>query len=146
MPLLLESLVGKRRRISSFQFRVRCIASLRFVFFPNMTNEADKLLKINRCKFGLRRVPFQVRLVAKPNPVSTKAGDNVESKAGMSFRIRSLEKLSPSPVCCPAVRDESRAYRDSKIETRKSHHEFRVSNFGFRVFGRPYRLQSVVKS
>ena len=55
-----------------------------FVLFPNLTNEADKLLIINRCGFLLRRVPFHSGPAAKLN-----------TRAGMSLRIRRLEKLAP---------------------------------------------------
>ena len=82
-----------------FQFRFSCYAPMSLVYFPNMTNEADKLLIIKRYEFRLRRVPFQVRVVTMPSPVSSKPSGNAESKAGMSFRIISLKKLSPSPVC-----------------------------------------------
>ena len=88
-----------------FQFRLSCYAPMSLVYFPNMTNEADKLLIMKRCKARLRRVPFQVRVVTMPSPVSSKPSGNAESKAGMSFRIRSLKKLSPSPVCSMVAGD-----------------------------------------
>ena len=111
---------GRRMSHSAEDFRLEARPQFRFpissfVFYPNMTNEADKLLIINRYEFVLRRVPFQSKRVAEPSAVSSKSGSNIESKVGMSFRIRSLKKPSQSPVC----RQIARRREDEKDEPRK---------------------------